>query len=126
MLANVVRQWTTPGSWYRSVWTTLGAQQQINYEGDRNDIDYHAYWQATFKNYMNFSFFGLFHPSYYDERLTRGGPTVIHYGYNLYSGGTPLKSWSESSAGRTRRRAILLYRRASFGESPMWVNLAGV
>ena len=85
MLANVVRQWTTPGSWYRSVWTTLGAQQQINYEGDRNDIDYHAYWQATFKNYMNFSFFGLRHPSYYDERLTRGGPTVIHYGYNLYS-----------------------------------------
>jgi hypothetical protein len=48
-------------------------------------MDYHAYWQATFKNYMNFSIFGLWHPSYYDERLTRGGPTVIHYGYNLYS-----------------------------------------
>jgi uncharacterized protein DUF5916/cellulose/xylan binding protein with CBM9 domain len=85
MLGNVVRQWTTPGSWYRSVWTTVGAQQQVNYEGDRNDMDYHAYWQATFKNYMNFSIFGLWHPSYYDERLTRGGPTVIHYGYNLYS-----------------------------------------
>jgi hypothetical protein len=85
MLGNLVRQWTTPGSWYRSIWTNVGAQQQVNYEGDRNDMDYHVYWQATFKNYMNFSIFGLWHPSYYDERLTRGGPTVIHYGYNLYS-----------------------------------------
>jgi hypothetical protein len=86
MLGNVVRQWTTPGLWYRSIWTTLGAQEQHNYDGDRNEIDYHAYWQATFKNYTNFSIFGLWHPSYYDERLTRSGPTVIHYGYNLYSG----------------------------------------
>ncbi len=86
MLVNAVRQWTTPGSWYRNIWMTAGAQQQFNYDGDRNDIDYHAYWQATFKNYMNFSIFDIVHPSYYDERLTRGGPTVIHYGYNLYSG----------------------------------------
>jgi hypothetical protein len=85
MLANVARQWTTPGRWYRSMFSILGAQQQLNFEGDRNDIDYHAYWQATFKNYMNFSIFDIYHPSYYDERLTRGGPTVIHYGYNLYS-----------------------------------------
>ena len=85
-LGNVVRQWTTPGSWYRSIWADLGAQSQVNYEGDRNEMDYHAYWQATFKNYMNFNIFGLWHPSYYDERLTRGGPTVIHYGYSLYSG----------------------------------------
>ena len=86
MIANAVRQWTTPGSWYRNIWTSIGAQQQFNYEGDRNDLDYHAYWQATFKNYMNVSIFDILHPSYYDERLTRGGPTVIHYGYNLYSG----------------------------------------
>jgi hypothetical protein len=86
MLVNGVRQWTTPGSWYRNIWIAAGAQQQFNYDGDRNDIDYHAYWQATFKNYMNFSIFDIVHPSYYDERLTRGGPTVIHYGYNLISG----------------------------------------
>jgi hypothetical protein len=86
MNANVVRQWTTPGSWYRFVWTTLGAQQQYNYDGDRNDMDYHAYWQATFKNYMELSLFDLVHPSTYDERLTRGGPTVIRYGFNLISG----------------------------------------
>jgi hypothetical protein len=85
MLVNVFRQWTTPGSWYRNLYTIWGAQQQLNYEGDRNDMDYHAWTQATFKNYMNASAFVLLHPSTYDERLTRGGPTVIHYGYNMLS-----------------------------------------
>jgi hypothetical protein len=85
MLANLFRQWTTPGSWYRNLYTIWGAQQQVNYEGDRTDIDYHAWVQATFKNYMNSSAFVLLHPSTYDERLTRGGPTVIHYGYNMLS-----------------------------------------
>ncbi len=83
MVANIFRQWTTPGSWYRQMYTIWGAQQQLNYDGDRNDMDYHVWWQATFKNYMNMSSFVLFHPSTYDERLTRGGPTVIHYGYNM-------------------------------------------
>jgi hypothetical protein len=83
MVANIFRQWTTPGPWYRQMYTIWGAQQQLNYEGDRNDMDYHVWWQATFKNYMNMSSFVLFHPSTYDERLTRGGPTVIHYGYNM-------------------------------------------
>jgi hypothetical protein len=83
MVANIFRQWTTPGSWYRQLYTIWGAQQQLNYEGDRNDMDYHVWVQTTFKNYMNMSSFVLFHPSTYDERLTRGGPTVIHYGYNM-------------------------------------------
>jgi hypothetical protein len=85
MLFNVFRQWTTPGPWYRSLFTIWGAQQQYNYDGDRNDVDYHAWGQVTFKNYMNWYGFVMSHPSYYDERLTRGGPTVVHYGYNLYS-----------------------------------------
>lgn len=85
MVANLFRQWTTPGSWYRQAYTIWGAQQQVNYEGDRTDIDYHAWGQATFKNYMNMSAFVILHPSVYDERLTRGGPTVIHYGYNMLS-----------------------------------------
>jgi hypothetical protein len=83
MVANIFRQWTTPGPWYRQLYTIWGAQQQLNYDGDRNDMDYHVWMQATFKNYMNMSSFVLFHPSTYDERLTRGGPTVIHYGYNM-------------------------------------------
>ena len=85
MLFNVFRQWTTPGPWYRNLYTIWGAQQQHNYDGDRNEIDYHAWMQVTFKNYMQWSGFVIMHPSYYDERLTRGGPTTIHYGYNMLS-----------------------------------------
>ena len=86
MLANVVRQWTTPGSWYRSIWTTFGAQQQFNYEGDRTDMDVHSNFSATLKNYWNFGVFHIYRPSFLNERLTRGGPTVKNYGYNLVSG----------------------------------------
>ena len=86
MLVNGVRQFTTPGAFYRSMWLNTGVQQQLNYEGDRTDIDFHSYGQVTLKNYMNVSLFNIYHPSYYDERLTRGGPTVLHYGYNLIGG----------------------------------------
>ena len=86
MLANVARQWTTPGSWYRFVWLSTGAQQQFNYEGDRTDSEIHSNISATLKNYWNVGVFNIYHPSYFDERLTRGGPTVRHYGYNMFSG----------------------------------------
>jgi hypothetical protein len=85
MLFNVFRQWTTPGRWYRNMYTIWGAQTQDNFDGEKNEGDLHAWWQATFKNYMNVSTFVLLHPSTYDERLTRGGPTVIHYGYQMWS-----------------------------------------
>jgi hypothetical protein len=85
MLVNGVRQWTTPKSFYRSMFTILGAQQQVNYEGDRTDIDYHAFWEVTFPNYMGFEVLSILHPTTYDERLTRGGPTVMRYGYNMFS-----------------------------------------
>jgi hypothetical protein len=85
MVANLFRQWTTPGRWYRQAYTIWGAQQQMNYEGDRNDLDYHVWGQVVFKNYMNMDGFILLHPSTYNERLTRGGPTEINYGYNMLS-----------------------------------------
>jgi hypothetical protein len=85
MGANLFRQWTTPGSWYRSLYAIVGTQQQVNYDGDRTDVDYHLWGSVTFKNYMGFSGFTIRHPSTYDERLTRGGPTVMRYGYNMYS-----------------------------------------
>lgn len=85
MMANVFRQWTTPGKFYRNMYTIWGAQTQNNYDGDKNEGDLHAWWQATFKNYMNLSTFVLLHPSTYDERLTRGGPTTIRYGYHMWS-----------------------------------------
>jgi hypothetical protein len=85
MLANVARQWTTPGSWYRYLWVLAGYQHQFNYEGDHTDSDLHTNVSATFRNFWNAGVFNIYHPSYQDERLTRGGPTVKHYGYNMYS-----------------------------------------
>ena len=84
MLGNVARQWTTPGSWYRNIWATTGVQAQYNYEGDRTDLDFHSNLSSTLKNYWNVGLFNIYRPSYLDERLTRGGPTVTHYGYNFW------------------------------------------
>ncbi len=97
MLANVARQWTTPGRWYRNAWSSAGVQQQYNYEGARTDIEYHAGVNATLKNYLSGGVFAILHPTYYDDRLTRGGPTVVHYGYNYYNA---------SLSGDSRKRTV--------------------
>ena len=67
MLANVARQWTTPGSWYRCIFLSLGAQTQFNYENDRTDLDYHSGFNAQLKNYWNTGIFAIVRPSYLDE-----------------------------------------------------------
>jgi hypothetical protein len=97
MLANVARQWTTPGKYYRFLFISGGLQQQYNYDGDRNDGEYHAAVSTTFKNYWNGNVFAILHPSTYDERLTRGGPTVVRYGYNYMN---------FNLNGDSRRRAV--------------------
>lgn len=97
MLGNVVRQWTTPGSWYRSIWTNVGAQSQWNYEGDRNDFDVHSYASVTLRNYWNVGGTYIYRPDFLDERLTRGGPTVERYGYNFFGGNV---------RGDSRRRLV--------------------
>jgi hypothetical protein len=48
-------------------------------------MDIHANFSATFKNFWNTGLFTIYHPTTFDERLTRGGPTVKRYGYVLYS-----------------------------------------
>ncbi|HEX2723013.1 MAG TPA: DUF5916 domain-containing protein, partial [Gemmatimonadaceae bacterium] len=83
MLGNVARQWTTPGSWYRFIFLSGGVQGQFNYEGDRTDLDYHSGFNAQLKNYWHTGIFAIVRPSHLDERLTRGGPTVLQYGYNF-------------------------------------------
>jgi hypothetical protein len=85
MNANLVRQWTTPGSWYRSIWTSVGGQQQFNYDGDRNDLQGQVYGQVTLRNWMGLSGFVIHKPALLDDRLTRGGPVVRRAGYTDYS-----------------------------------------
>lgn len=81
MNANVGRQWTTPGKWYRNAVVIAGGQQQFNYDGDRTDEQAQAYYGMQFLNYWNLRTFYIYHPAVSDDRLTRGGPVVMRSGY---------------------------------------------
>jgi hypothetical protein len=83
MNANVGRQWTTPTRWYRNIFTSVGGQQQFNYDGDRTDLQAQAYYGMQFPSYWNLRTFVIRHPTVYDDRLTRGGPVVMRNGYDL-------------------------------------------
>ena len=76
MNANLTRSWTVPGSWYRQIWTTVGAQQQYNFDGDLTDRQFHGFFFFQTPFYWDFSTFVIHRPSTFDDRLTRGGPVV--------------------------------------------------
>ena len=76
MNANLLRVWTRPTRFYRSINVTLGGQQQYNFDGDITDRQVHAAFNTTLSNYWNFSTFGILKPEIDDDRLTRGGAVV--------------------------------------------------
>ena len=82
MNANVGRQWSTPGRWYRNAVLLGGGQQQFNYDGDKTDLQTQLYFGSQFLNYWNLRSFVIHHPTVLDDRLTRGGPVVMRDGYN--------------------------------------------
>ena len=86
MNANVVRQWTTPTSWYRGVGVLVGGQQQFNFDGDRTDLQAQAFGTIELPTYWKVRGFVIHHPTVYDDRLTRGGPVVRRSGYNYVNG----------------------------------------
>jgi hypothetical protein len=83
MNANVGRQWTTPGRWYRNAVLLGGGQQQFNYDGDKTDLQEQVYYGTLFPNYWNLRSFYIHHPTVLDDRLTRGGPVVMRTGFNF-------------------------------------------
>ncbi|HEV7389339.1 MAG TPA: DUF5916 domain-containing protein [Gemmatimonadaceae bacterium] len=83
MNANIGHQWSTPGSWYRSVIWLAGAQQRFNYDGDRTDAQAQAYYENMFLNYWKVRSFAIYHPTVLDDQLTRGGPVVMRTGYKF-------------------------------------------
>jgi hypothetical protein len=85
MQASVLRQWTTPGSWYRNAAAIASAQQQFDYEGNRTDQQAALWGRLTFPNYISASAFVIHHPPTLDQYLTRGGVLVKGSGYNYYS-----------------------------------------
>jgi hypothetical protein len=80
---NIGRQWLTPTRWYRSIFTTVGGQQQFNFDGIRNDAQLQAYYGMEFLNYWNLRTFAIHRFTVDDDRLTRGGPVVKRTGYDF-------------------------------------------
>jgi hypothetical protein len=78
--ANLARQWTVPGSWYRSIFTVAGGQIQHNYDGDRTMLQGHGFFNVQFHNYWNVFGYHIYRPTVMDDELTRGGPVVKRNG----------------------------------------------
>lgn len=79
--ANVARQWTVPGSWYRSIFAVTGGQMQHNSDGDRTDLQGQTFLNVQFLNYWNVFGYYIYHPTVMDDALLRGGPVVKRHGY---------------------------------------------
>ena len=82
---NVAGQWTTPTSWYRNIFTSLGGMTKYNYEGDRIDGALQAFYGMELPNYWNLRVIGIHDFTAFDERLTRGGPVVKRTGWDVAS-----------------------------------------
>lgn len=83
MNANIGRQFVVPRSWYRNIFTTVGFQQQFDYDGLRSNEDAHAYYGMQLPNYWNIRTFYIHDWTVDDDALTRGGPVVKRNGYDF-------------------------------------------
>jgi hypothetical protein len=86
MNGNILRQWTRPTSWYRSLFFIVGGQQQYNFDGDLTDRQGQVYFSIQPLNYWNISTFYIRRASFFDDRRTRGGAVVRLPGINIFSG----------------------------------------
>ncbi len=98
MNANLVRQFTRPTNWYRSLWISTGGQQQFNYSGDLTDRQAQFYVSSETPGYWWWSTFYIRRFATLDDRLTRGGPVVGKPGSHFFSG---------SYAGDSRKKISL-------------------
>ena len=82
MNADLARQWTVPGSWYRNIIVISGGQQQFDYDGLLTDRQAQIFSSVQLLNYWSLFGFFITHPVVYDDRATRGGPVVRGHGFN--------------------------------------------
>ncbi|MFL5575778.1 MAG: DUF5916 domain-containing protein [Gemmatimonadaceae bacterium] len=80
--ANIAYNRTTPTRWFRNLFASVGGQQQLNYDGDLTDRQYQAYVGGDLPNFWNANTFYIYHPTVFDDGLTRGGPVVKKAGYH--------------------------------------------
>ncbi|UCF20893.1 MAG: carbohydrate binding family 9 domain-containing protein [Gemmatimonadota bacterium] len=104
MNGNILRQYTTPGSFYRSMLYITGGQQQYNFDGDLTDRQVQIFGDIEFHNYWEIATFWIHRFTVFDDRLTRGGPVVKRPGFNY---------WLLEAATDSRRNLV-------FGLSPAY------
>ena len=80
---NLGGNFTTPTSWYRSIFTSIGGATERNYDGDLTRTALQAYYGMEFLNYWNLRTFWIHEEPALDDRLTRGGPVVKRTGYDF-------------------------------------------
>ncbi len=83
--ANLVRNYTKPTKWYRSIWTSIGAQTQRNWHGDVTDVQLPVFFQTTTPQFWNFNTFVILRPELADDRMLRGGPVVRKPGTTFWA-----------------------------------------
>jgi hypothetical protein len=80
---NIGGNWTTPTSWYRSIFNSVGGSTRYNFDGDRIGSTLQAFYGMQFLNYWNLRLFGIHETAAYDDHLTRGGPVVRRPGSTI-------------------------------------------
>lgn len=80
---NLGGNFTTPTSWYRSIFTSIGGALERNYDGDRTRTALQAFYGMELPNYWNLRAFWIHEEPAFDDRLTRGGPVVKRAGYDF-------------------------------------------
>ncbi len=74
--ANILRQWTEPTDLYRRLLFIAGGQQQYNYDGDLTNQEYRIFGEIETLTYDRLNAGIIWRPAMFDDRMTRGGPTV--------------------------------------------------
>jgi len=85
MNGNVLRQWTKPTSWYRTLFFIVGGQQQYNFDGDLTDRQIQLFGYIQPRNYWEANAFWIHRPDLLDDRLSRGGPVLKRPSINYWS-----------------------------------------
>ncbi len=82
VIANLQRQWTVPGSWYRGIYALIGSQRSYDFDGDLIQQQYQTYFEWDWLNFWSLRLFAIHRPSALDPAIARGGPTFKSHGYN--------------------------------------------
>lgn len=76
LVGNVLRTWSAPSSWFRTLTVVGGGQVGANFDGDLTEKEVHGalIWQGL--DFWEAQLIGVLRPSALHDRLTRGGPVV--------------------------------------------------